>query len=155
MRGLMHENDLKSLLGFKQILDDAFKNNLAYKQKITTDASGKGYHGEKMIDGDPESYWAAPEERSKYEIIIQLEEVHELNAILLQEYIGLGQRIKSFSVEVKIADEFVVAAEATSIGYKRILTFDTVKTDEIRVTILDSRAAPVLSEIQLYRFPDF
>ncbi len=155
MRGLMHENDLKSLLGFKQILDDAFKYNLAYKQKITTDASGKGYQGKKMIDGNPETYWAAPEERSKYEIIIQLDEVHELNAILLQEYIGLGQRVKSFNVEVKKAGEYVVVAEATTIGYKRILTFDTVKTDQIRVTIADSRAAPVLSEIQLYRFPDF
>ncbi|MBE9519417.1 MAG: hypothetical protein IMY68_12630, partial [Bacteroidetes bacterium] len=77
-----------------------------------------------------------------------------VNAILLQEYIQLGQRIKSFCVEVRKADEFVVVGEATTIGYKRILTFDTVQTDEIKITIRDSRAAPVLSEIQLYRFPN-
>jgi len=66
----------------------------------------------------------------------------------------LGQRIKSFYVEVKRADEFVVVGEATTIGYKRILTFDTILTDEIKVTIVDSRTAPVISEIQLYRIPD-
>jgi len=155
MRGLIHDNDLESLLGFKQILDDAFKHNLAYKQKINTDVSRKGYHGEKMIDGDPKTYWTTHEYDTSCEIIIQLEEIRELNAILLQEYIGLGQRIKSFRVEVKEADEFVVVGEATTIGYKRILIFDTVMTDEIKVTIMDSRAAPVLSEIQLYRFPDY
>ena len=66
----------------------------------------------------------------------------------------MGQRIKTFSVEVRKADEFVVVGEATTIGHKRILTFDTVLTDEIRVTIVDSRAAPLVSEIQIYRFPD-
>ena len=108
----------------------------------------------KIVDGNPGTYWAAPENRTEAEIIIQLDEIQELNAILLQEYIGLGQRIKSFQVEVKKADEFVVVGEATTIGYKRILTFDTVLTDEIKVTIVDSRAAPLVSEIQLYRFPD-
>ena len=62
--------------------------------------------------------------------------------------------LQKFSVEVRKADEFVVVGEATTIGYKRILTFDAVQTDEIRISIRDSRAAPVLSEIQLYRFPD-
>ena len=155
MRGLMHDNDLNSLLGFKQILDDAFKSNLALSQKIQADASRKGYQAKTLIDGDPETYWAAPEQRVRSEINIQLEDIKEINAILLQEYIALGQRVKSFYVEAKIADKFVLVAEATSIGYKRILTFDTVKTDEIRVTILNSRAAPVLSEIHLYLFPDY
>ncbi len=153
-RGIMHENDVESLKGFKQILDQAFKSNLAFKQKISSDVARKGYTGKKMIDGNPKTYWAAPENTTRAEIIIQFNEIQEVNAILLQEYIELGQRIKSFTVEVKKADDFVVVGEATTIGYKRILTFDTVLTDEIKVTIVDSRATPLVSEIQLYRFPD-
>jgi len=154
IRGIMHENDTESLKGFRQILDEAFKSNLAQGQKISTDEARKGYPGRKMNDGNPDTYWAAPEGRTTAEIIIQLDEMREINAILLQEYIQLGQRIKSFSVKVRKADEFVVVEEATTIGFKRILTFDTVQTDEIKITIRDSRAAPVLSEIQLYRFPN-
>ena len=153
-RGLMHENDVKSLRGFREILKQAFKSNLAIRSKIKADVNRRGYQGKKMIDGDPETYWAAPENSIRAEIIIQLDEIRELNAILLQEYIKLGQRIKSFRVEVKTAGEFVVVGEASTIGYKRILTFEPLKTNEIKVTIEDSRAAPVLSEIQIYRFPD-
>lgn len=153
-RGIMHENDVESLKGFKQILDEAFRSNLALKQKISTDVASSGYPGKKVIDGNPKTYWAAPEHTTSAEIIIRLDEVREINAILLQEYIPLGQRVKSFRLEVKKADEFVLVGEATTIGYKRILTFDLVRTDEIKITVTDSRAAPVLSEIQLYRFPD-
>lgn len=153
-RGILHENDVESLRGFNQILDEAFKTNLALRQKIKTDVSSSGYRGKKLVDGNLLTCWAAPENRTIAEILIRLENMQEINAILLQEYIGLGQRVKSFSVEVRKAGKFVVVAEATTIGYKRILTFDTVLTDEIRITIKDSRAAPVLSEIQLYRFPD-
>ncbi len=151
-RGIMHKNDLESLKGFKQILDEAFHTNLALKQKISTETSRRGYPGKNLIDGNPGTFWAAPENSTAAEIIIQLDEIQEVNAILLQEHIELGQRIKSFSVEVKIEDDYVRVKEGTTIGYKRILTFDTVRTNEIRITIKDSRAAPVLSEIQLYCF---
>lgn len=153
-RGILHETDVESLQGFKQILDEAFKTNLALRQKITTDVSRRGYPGKKLIDGNPRSCWAAPEHQTTAEIVIQLNEIQEFNSILLQEHIELGQRIKSFLVEVRKDDEFVRVAEATTVGHKRILTFETVQTDAIKVTVTDSRAAPVLCEIQLYRFPD-
>ncbi len=151
-RGILHEQDLEALKGFKQILDEAFHTNLALKQQISTDANRRGYPGKKLIDGNPGTFWAAPENSTAAEIIIQLDDIQEVNAILLQEHIELGQRIKSFSVEVKIEGEYIRVKEGSTIGYKRILTFDTVLTNEIRVTIKDSRAAPVLSEIQLYCF---
>lgn len=153
-RGIMHEKDVESLRGFKKILDQAFKSNLALKQKLSTNTARKGYPGINLLDGDPRTYWAAPEGQNTAELILKLDEAREINAILLQEYIPLGQRVKSFTLEVKQDDDYVAVEEATTIGYKRILTFDKIRTDELKITITDSRAAPVLSEIQLYRFPD-
>ena len=153
-RGIMHEKDVESLRGFKEILDEAFETNLAYRQKVSVDAGRSGFWAKKLVDGDPQSCWAAPADQTSAEILIQLDKIQEINAILLQEFIGLGQRIKSFRVEVKKDDTYELIAEASTIGYKRILTFDAIQTDEIKVTITDSRSAPVLTEIQLYRFPD-
>jgi len=148
----LHEQDLESLRGFKQILDEAFKTNLALGQKVITDASRRGYPGKKLIDGNPRTCWAAPENSTSSEIIVQLDEIQKVNAILLQEYIELGQRAKAFYVEVKKDGTYERVAEGSTIGHKRILTFDTVLTNEIRIILVDSRAAPVLSEIQLYCF---
>lgn len=154
-RGIMHKHDVEALRAFKQLLDEAFKDNLALKQKIYTNENRKGYPGRMMVDGNPQTFWAAPDSISNAEIIIQFDEIREVNAILLQENIELGQRIKSFRLEAWESNEFEMIAQGTTVGYKRILTFDPVKTDELRIIITDSRAAPVLSEIQLYRFPDF
>jgi alpha-L-fucosidase len=153
-RGIMHEKDVASLRGLKGILDEAFKTNLALNQHTETDVSVPGHRGKQLVDGNSRTCWAAPEDQRKAWISIQLDQPRELNAIVLQEDISLGQRVKDFQVEARIADKLVLVAEATTIGYKRILTFDPVRTDELKVTLMDSRAAPVLSEIQLYRFPD-
>jgi alpha-L-fucosidase len=40
-------------------------------------------------------------------------------------------------------------AEATTIGYKRILKIEPVKTDKIRVNIT-SKASPVISNMEVY-----
>ena len=153
-RGIMHEKDVESLRGFGQILEQAFKENLALGEHISASSARKGYPGKKMLDGKRTTFWAAPENQVQAEIILKLEEKQETNAILLQEYIELGQRIKSFKIEAKIEDGYVPVGEGTTIGYKRILTFDPVISDEFRLIIEDSRASPLLAEIQLYRFPD-
>jgi alpha-L-fucosidase len=41
-------------------------------------------------------------------------------------------------------------AEATTIGYKRILKLKPVTTQKIRVTIKDSKACPLISNIEVY-----
>ena len=153
-RGIMHEKDVESLRGFGQILEQAFKENLALGEHISASSARKGYPGKKMLDGKRTTFWAAPENQVRAEIILKLEEKQETNAILLQEYIELGQRIKSFKIEAKIEYGYVPVGEGTTIGYKRILTFDPVISNEFRITIEDSRASPLLAEIQLYRFPD-
>ena len=70
--------------------------------------------------------------------------------ILLQEYIKLGQRVKSFAVEVWKDNAWQKVAEGTTVGYKRILKIDPVATHKVKIKILDAKACPVLSNIELY-----
>src|SRR5699024_12702588 len=41
----------------------------------------------------------------------------------------------------------------TTIGYKRILRFPDIKASKVRFSVTDAKAAPVISNIELYRAP--
>jgi alpha-L-fucosidase len=70
--------------------------------------------------------------------------------VMLQEYIKLGQRVKSFTVEAFQDGAWKKVAEATTIGYKRILRLPSVQTNKIRVNIADAKACPLISNLELY-----
>ncbi|MFK7843992.1 MAG: discoidin domain-containing protein, partial [Rhodothermales bacterium] len=71
----------------------------------------------------------------------------------LQEYIALGQRVQAFSVEAEVAGEWIEIDRQTTIGYKRILRFDTVNATGIRVNILEAKGSPAISNLALYHAP--
>ena len=75
------------------------------------------------------------------------------NRFLVQEYIRLGQRVKAFTVEALVDGNWKEIANATTIGYKRILRFPTVKAAKIRFNITDSKSCPVISNIGIYDAP--
>ena len=70
--------------------------------------------------------------------------------VTLQEYIKLGQRVKSFSVDVWKDNAWQPVASATTIGYKRILKIAPVETDKVRINITASKACPVISNVEIY-----
>ena len=69
---------------------------------------------------------------------------------MLQEYIKLGQRVKSFTVDVWINDAWQQIAAGTTIGYKRILKLTPVKAGKLRINIKASKACPVISNVAIY-----
>jgi alpha-L-fucosidase len=71
----------------------------------------------------------------------------------VQEYIKLGQRVKAFSVDAFSEGQWKKVAEGTTIGRKRILRFPTVTASKMRLNILDSKASPTISNIELFLAP--
>jgi alpha-L-fucosidase len=70
--------------------------------------------------------------------------------IVLQEYIRLGQRVRSFVVEARTAAGWAEVSHGTTIGYKRILKFNPVTTDGFRIRITDAKACLAISNLGLY-----
>ena len=153
-RGLLHENDVRSLLKFKELRDKEFENDLAKGRRVSASASrGKNFNALKVNDGNPETYWATKDGVTSGELIIDLGSEMEINRILIQEYIKLGQRIREFKVEAFINDEWSPVIDGTTIGYKIIRKFPVVKTSKIKVIISKSKACPAISNIEIYQAP--
>jgi alpha-L-fucosidase len=156
-RGLVHENDSAALMSLRSMLDKSFRENLAKNVKI--EASNERSNNEKysvscVIDGDGGTYWTTDENVIQSSITLDFGKSTKFNRFLVQEYIQLGQRIKSFQVEAWMDDKWTIIKKATTIGYKRILRFPMVESPKIRFTILDSKASPVISNIEVYKAPE-
>jgi alpha-L-fucosidase len=152
-RGVVHENDVKALKEWRALLDSEFKTNLAAKAEVKADSyrgEADAYAAANVADGNKETYWATDDNVTTGSLEIPLGKVQPVKYIVLQEYIKLGQRVKSFNVEVWKDNAWQKVAEATTIGYKRILKLDPVETDKVRVTITGAKACPVISAVEVY-----
>jgi alpha-L-fucosidase len=154
-RGLLRENDVKSLIAFKELIDREFSNELAKGKKASASSTrGKEYNASNVNDENPDTYWATKDDQTTADLVIDLESQTEVNRILIQEYIKLGQRVQEYKAEALINGKWNPVLEGTTIGHKVIRKFPVIKTSKIKVTISKSKACPVISNIELYRAPD-
>ncbi|SKB72911.1 alpha-L-fucosidase [Daejeonella lutea] len=152
-RGLFHEKDVESLRGYKKLFDTEFATNLAKNAKViasTFRGGSKKYSGYNLTDDNKETYWATDDSQNTGFLEVDLGKATTVKYVVLQEYIKLGQRIKSFSVDIWKNGTWEKAAEATTIGYKRILRIEPVITSKIRINITDSKASPLISNLEVY-----
>jgi alpha-L-fucosidase len=153
-RGLLNEKDVESLLAFKELRTKEFDNEVAKGKKINAShCRGKGYYSSNINDGDPSTYWSTDDSQLTADFTIDLGIPTEVNRILVQEYIQLGQRVQEFSVDALVGSEWQKVTEGTTIGYKVIRKFPIVNASKIRVTIKRSKACPVISNVELFRAP--
>lgn len=156
-RGLIHENDVRQLMALKNQLDKDFSFDLAKNARViasNTRNNGGQFSATNVNDQMNDTFWAADDNELPVSITIDFESPTAVNRLVLQEYIKLGQRIKKFTVEAFVNEQWQTIDTQTTVGYKRILRFDTVKASKIRITITESKAAPALSTIALYHAPN-
>ena len=147
-RGLIHEQDAKSLREWKALLDRTFANNLL-KGAAVTQSNGKVSTA--LWDDQYKTYWVAGRNDATATLEFNLKQPMEFDVVMLQENITVGQRIERFVLEYYSGGEWKKAAEGTTVGYKRLIRFDPVRTQRVRLRILSSRLAPTLSEVGLYK----
>lgn len=153
-RGLVHEKDVASLRGFRELLDTEFRTNLALNKKVTATShrgDDKRYAANHINDGNKDTYWSTNDEVLTGSLEIELEKNKSIKYVVLQEDVRLGQRVKAFSIDVLQGDQWESVVHATTIGYKRIVRLEhPVQAEAIRINILDSKACPVISNVEVY-----
>ena len=86
-------------------------------------------------------------------IVITLPKSVTINRLMLQEPVAVnGERIEEHAVDAWVDGGWKQIANATNIGYKRILRFPDVTTDRLRIRIGSARLTPSLSGIGAYYY---
>ncbi|HTL07228.1 MAG TPA: discoidin domain-containing protein, partial [Chitinophagaceae bacterium] len=154
--GLIHPNDEAADLGMAKAVKEAFAVNLA-AQSIATASNTRGnenqFSAARAVDGDKETYWATDDAVTTASLTMAFAKPTTFNRFLAQEYIPLGQRVKGFTLEALVDGHWRELAKATTIGFKRILRFPSVKASSVRFNITASKACPLISNIGIYNAP--
>lgn len=150
--GRFNAVDSTRLMEFRSALDEIFKDNLAKGARAEASVvRGRSFKAQNILNEDYDSFWAAPDDVTEATIAIDLGGKKTFNLIQLQEYIPLGQRIKSFTVEAMNGDgSWTEIASETTIGHKRIIPITETTTSKVRLNITGSYACPVLNGFALY-----
>lgn len=154
--GLINEKDEKAALDFAHAVKAAFAINLAKNAPAkATNVRGKNanYSAGKVTDGNKNTYWATDDSIKSASITIDFGKAVSFNRFLVQEYIALGQRVKAFTIQAWLKGEWKLLDKQTTIGYKRILRFPTVSSTKLRFTVLDAKACPLITNIEVYKAP--
>lgn len=148
-RGLIPYADSVRLMELAEVIRNSFDENLAVMGEVSASSAFNNFNAKHLVDNDVRTYWAAAD--SLAEIELTLNDPKTFNRIVLQEGIEFGQRVKAFAVDVWKDGRYEELDRQTTIGYKRILSFNEVTTTKVRVRILEAKAPPVLGEIKLFR----
>jgi len=154
--GLIHEIDEKNVLDFAKARKEAFGKNLLKNTKIQASkvrAKSSQFSAQKAIDNDAKTYWATDDALTNGSLTVSFVKPTSFNRFLVQEPIQLGQRVKAFTLEANINGKWQQIAKETTIGYKRILRFKTIKATQIRLNITDAKACPLISNMEVYQAP--
>jgi alpha-L-fucosidase len=156
-RGLVHETDVRQLMALRNQLDKDFATELAKGQQImATDErqNSSEFDAEKAIDGNPDTYWSTNDGVASASLTLVFDKPTEVNRVLLQEYIPLGQRVQNFGLEVEVDGKWVEIDQQTTIGYKRILRFETVEATQLRINFVEAKESLAIANLELYRAPN-
>lgn len=102
--GVLPEADVRVLKQLGTMLKNRLGNDLAKNAHIEvsntrTAGAHRNYETANLTDGDAKTYWATNDGVNNATITLTWDTPQTVRYVMLQEYIRLGQRIKSFKIE--------------------------------------------------------
>lgn len=166
--GVLPEADVRVLKQLGTMLKNRLGNDLAKNAHIEvsntrTAGAHRNYETANLTDGDTKTYWATNDGVNNATITLTWDTPQTVRYVMLQEYIRLGQRIKSFKIETSTDGTTWKAAApgvtTTTVGYKRIIPLNGSTANSygngtsvkaVRITLTDSKACPTLSTLSVF-----
>lgn len=137
-KGIISNGDIMSLKEFRSILDETFSKNEA-----------KGRIINKLTDSSLSTF---EDVELKKPLLLEFKSQITFDRIVLQENIIDGQACEAGKIECWMENKWQTVARFTTLGYKRILKTKVLKTNKIRLIMLESKRPTIeLSELGLYK----
>ncbi|TKG93746.1 hypothetical protein EYV94_16000 [Puteibacter caeruleilacunae] len=151
-RGLIPDKDAARLREVGKIIRNSFKNNIASTASIEASEEDGKHTAKRVLDGDMDTFWKPVDGSEKAELIVSFGEEKAFNRVMIGECIQTqGQRIEKFTVDAWMNNEWTEIAEGTVVGFKNIRRFPMVKATKVRIRVLESRVAPTIAELGIYK----
>jgi len=152
--GQINPNDVKALDKLQDYLDQSFKNNLLQGAKASaseTRGNSRQFAPSKVLDNDKNSYWTVNDNTTTASLTFQLEAPVPFNCMEIKEFIRLGQRVCSFTIEIEKGGKWEQVFKGSTIGHKKLAKFNDVTASKVRVNFENSLAAPLIESVKLYK----
>jgi alpha-L-fucosidase len=153
--GQIHSTDVAALRGFRQILDETFAHDLARHAKITASnvrGNDKTFSPKNVLDGNRDTYWATDDSVTNADLILDLGKPMTFDVVRLREYLPLGQRVNSYTLDAWQDGQWVEFAKGEAIGNCRLVRVPSVTTSKVRVRF-SGPVCPAISEVGLFVEP--
>jgi len=149
--GLLASEDIAKLRGFGAYRRTTFAANLAGDGRAHASSTLAAHPAGNLLDGRPETYWAAPGSARTAAITLELPRAIAFTVIRIREAIRFGQRIDAIAVDRFQDGDWREFAAATSIGPRRLIRLDQpVTAARLRLRITQASASPALTEFALF-----
>lgn len=152
-RGLIDEQDVARLKEFGSVVADSVKNQKMPSSVTIGDAFDRKV---KDVSGmlTDERYTNYTFSETEYIVDFKFDESFKLSRFDIREDMRYSHRIEYFDIYAKVKGKWVLLTEATNVGNRRTLMFDTSgkypSSDTYRLVIKQSRLNPVIRSVQFY-----
>ncbi len=82
---------------------------------------------------------------------INLEKVHKINHVIIQEDIEQGERLRQYKVQALVNGQWITLCKGQSVGHKRIHKFDEVACKKVRLLIDEADGEPQIRSFVIYK----
>ncbi|MEO8820330.1 MAG: alpha-L-fucosidase [Ginsengibacter sp.] len=149
-RGLITKYDSASVIGFKKLREESFRNDLSkntrqyfvsnHKKSITT-----------KLDNENENSFETIAHPDLQSILVDYNQPTKVNCVVLQENLVNGQHCAKFTIKlIGKNHEVIKEITGTTIGHKRILTFPEQEVSSLNFSVDEQKAPTKISSLKTY-----
>jgi alpha-L-fucosidase len=151
-RGLIHENDAKALMGFRDLREALFAHPVKLTNPLASSMTDRTHGPDQATDAKWETSWRARLNNRLAWVRFDIALRGAARTLVLEEAIQFGQSVKKFEVWASNSGKRSRVGEGTTIGHKRILRVEIPGgATQLEIRITDAIGPVALSGVALFQ----